>query len=349
MGFEVLDARGDSTAASSAVEPAPVDVLDLDDDVTLTDTSEPPRWHRARSALGGVRHAGPEVLLPALAALVVGALLGGFVTGQQAASDERTARRSELAVVAQVESSSISELAGSVRAEITARVTNSGPEPVELVTDVDGSTPSEDKPVVVTSDGESTGLAPGAGSSVRLAVKLACRGNSVPDLAVTVRTSDGRPHLVPLRSSGSVSTMSALCSNVSAATPSVDAWLRGTTARPVLVIVNGRDTAVRVSLGSPRSLNARALRGLLRVRVTPALPTLIGAGDQRQLPFEVEAVRCVEDLEVLSQLGEISSYPLVVSGPSGEPLPDESSRDALGTQVDLGLLVTQALARACRE
>jgi hypothetical protein len=171
----------------------------------------------------------------------------------------------------------------------------------------------------------------------------------VPDLAVTVRTSDGRPHLVPLRSSGSVSTMSALCSNVSAATPSVDAWLQGTTTRPVLVIVNGRDTAVRVSLGTPRTLNARALRGLLRVRITPALPTLIGAGDQRQLPFEVEAVRCVEDLEVLSQLGEISSYPLVVSGPSGEPLPDESSRDALGTQVDLGLLVTQALARACRE
>lgn len=374
MGYEVMNARGASEPASPMGAVPPVDVVDLShddlthddlthDDLTHDGHHDPLRapWSRrtpdggepARRGLAAglsrLHTSAAAPLLPIMVALVVGALLGGFVTGQRAAAQARAARLSALAVVAQVEASTIGERGGTLQADLTARITNAGPAPVELVTDPAGSLPNRLRPLVVTSiDGHSR-LVSGQNSRVRLQVTLACGVRAMPDLALTVRTADRRQHLVPLQSSsGSDGTLTTLCTDAASSTPTVEARLKGTTARPLLVVMNRRNTAVRVSFASVVSHGSRKAAGLVTILTTPTMPLVLGPLQQREVVLDVRATRCVQDLDVLASLFEVSYPSLLVTDPTGRMLQGSSSGPGAQSGVDISLLVDRAVERACR-
>ena len=347
MGFEVMDARGASPTSTSTEPPIPVDLADEAHVVDLGVPHEPtgdgpPSW---RVRFGQLRSRGDGLLLPVAAALVLGALLGGFVAGQRSAADQRDARASQLAVVAQVESSSVAELRGTVRAELTARVTNAGPEPVALATAPRGTDPNRLAPVVVTGPDQ---LGPGASSVVRVQVLLACGSATMPEVALQVRTADGRGHPVALQSTAAAAgTLSALCADARGSGPaSVRARLGGTTTRPVVTVANDGDVVVGVSFASVVSKGSPDVEGLVTVLTAPAMPLIVGAHGERSVAVTVRARRCVRDFATLGQLTDISFPALIVTDSNGRVLQGGGSGPT-ATSVDLSLLVSQAVARAC--
>jgi len=334
MGYEVMDAHGARQLSSGAIAPAPVDVVDLMADVGPAPPQPPaaPRW---RTALAPGAAGGRGGLLPVAAALVLGALLGGFVSGQRTSADLRAAARSQLAVVAQVESRSLSREAGGVQADLTVRITNSGPDEVDLDTQA-GASPNRLTPVVISGERQ---VGAGQSSTVRVQTLFACRGT--PAVVVTVRTADGRGHEVPLQPPSPDGSLVALCSGAANA-GSVSAGLAGTTTRPVVVVRNDGPAPAGVSFASVVSRGTPEVEGLVTILTTPAMPVVVQARGRRAVAVSVRATRCVRDLGVLARLGEISSPTLVVTDANGAVLPG-------GGSVDLGLLVSQALARACAE
>lgn len=349
MGHEVMDAHGGHQPPSSGS--APVDIVDLGDVSDVSDlgpddgpavdgsrerTTGSPGWRGALSGGGG-----RSVVLPLAVALVAGALIGGFVSGQRSAADQRSAQRAQLAVVAQVESSSGRHRLGVVRAELTARVTNTGPEPVEVESAPGGTEPSRSRPVVVTGGGA---LAPGSSTTVRVQALVPCAradrpGPAVTDLVVTVRTADDRTHGVPLAAASGTS-LEALCGAATGPTARVSARLEGTLAQPVVVIDNEGAAVVGVSFDSVVSKGSADLEGLVTILTTPAMPLIVRAGRERGVAVDVRASRCVRDLDALGGLDDISSPQLIVTDANGAVLSG-------GGSVDLGLLVNQALTRAC--
>ena len=334
MGYEVMDAGGttDATVPNGSAPPVEVTELNPDDAPAVPLATRPSAW---RTALARARSANRSVLLAAGAALVIGALAGGLVTGaRDAASLSADRQRSQLAVVAQVESSSARLQNATVRIDVTAHVTNLGSEPVDLVT------PSR---LAVGPPDER--LPPGKGSSVRLRLRQPCGLVAGRGLAVMVRTADGRLHEVPLRQS---EPLGMLCANSTDPVPRVLARVQGTTERPVLVVTNPRAEPVRVSFASVVSQGSPAVNGLIAVLTEPAMPLAIGAGEQGRATLDVRATRCVEDLATISQLSQISFPALLVSQVNGLGAWGDPGTEDLGGSVDISLLVGQALARACR-
>ncbi len=347
MGFEVMDARGASPTSTSTDPVVPFDLAD--DGTHVVDLGAahepagdgPPSW---RGSVDRLRSRGTGLLLPVAAALVLGALVGGFVAGQRSAADQRGARAAQLAVVAQVESSSVAELRGTVRAELTARVTNAGPEPVGVATVPLGTDPNPLTPVVVTGPDR---LAPGASSVVRVQVLLACGSATMPEVALQVRTADGRGHPVALQSTtAAAGTLTALCADARGAGPAVRARLGGTTTRPVVTIANDGDVVVGVSFASVVSKGSPDVEGLVTILTAPAMPLIVGAHGERSAAVTVRARRCVRDVATLGQLSDISFPALIVTDSNGSVLQGGASGPT-ATSVDLSLLVSQAVARAC--
>lgn len=347
MGYEVMDAHGASPTSATSGHPTPVDLGD--DGADVVDLAEPhgPLDDGPGSTLGWfdrLRSRGDGMVLPVTAALVVGALLGGFVAGQRSAADRQDARRSQLAVVAQVESSSVEERNGALRAELTARVTNAGPEPVELTTTPLGTDPSPLTPVVVTGTNR---LGRGASSVVRVQLLLACGATTVPEVALQVRTADRRTHPVALRSStGPAGSLESLCSDARGAGAGVRARLGGTTTRPLVTISNDGDAVVAVSFASVVSKVSSSVEGLVTILTDPAMPLIIGPDRERSVVITVRAGRCVRDVATLSQLSDISYPALIVTDANGGVLSGGDSGPT-ASSVDLSLLVSQAVARAC--
>ena len=334
MGYEVMDAGGTrhDTAPNESVPPIEVIELNPDDVHAVPLATRPAAW---RTALARARAANRPVLLAAGAALVIGALAGGLVTGaRDAASLTADRQRSQLAVVAQVESSSARLQNATVRIDVTAHVTNLGSEPVDLIT------PS--RLAVGPSDER---LAPGTGSSVRLQLRQPCGLAAERGLAVTVRTADGRLHEVPLRQS---EPLGMLCASSTNPVLRVLARVEGTTERPELVVINPRAEPVRVSFASVVSQGSPAVNGLIAVLTEPAMPLVIGAGEQGRASLDVRATRCVKDLAAISQLSQISFPALLVSRVNGLGAWGDPGTEDIGGSVDISLLVGQALARACR-
>ena len=146
MGYEVMDAGGTrhDTAPNESVPPIEVIELNPDDVHAVPLATRLAAW---RTALARARAANRSVLLAAGAALVIGALAGGLVTGaRDAASLAADRQRSQLAVVAQVESSSARLQNATVRIDVTAHVTNLGSEPVDLITIVDTTHHLQNRP-----------------------------------------------------------------------------------------------------------------------------------------------------------------------------------------------------------
>lgn len=338
MGYEVMDAHGARTAPTGAGDVPPLDVVDLTPDDDPAPAANADRPQRLAALWAGRR----EIVLSVTVALVVGALLGGFVTGQRAAADQRAARRSQLAVVAQLESSSLSRQGAGVQADLTARVTNSGPEEVDVETTSATSTPSRLNPVAVSGG---RALEPGESAAVRVLVLLQCGVTPLPDLAVTVRTADGRPHAVPLQPRYGDGALTALCSDTSAAASLVTARVEGTLGRPVVVVENGGDTVVGVSFASVVSRGTPEVEGLITILTSPGMPLIVGAHRERSVVVNVRATRCASDLRTLSTLTEISRPSLIVTDSNGSVL--QGGAPGGVTSVDLSPLVSQALARAC--
>ena len=346
MGYEVMDAKGTlgSTVTRGSVPPGEVVELGPYAGGTAPAATPPAAWGRALARARTVR---PAVLLALVVALVVGALAGGFVTGQRkAASAAQDGQRSRLSVVAQIEASSASRENATVRIDVTARVTNLGPESVELVSSPQAVLSDRSGELMAEQTGEK--LLPGADASVQLRLVQPCGAPARRGLSVRVRTSDGRTHEVPLRPAGSDGSVGMLCDDGTTPVPPVRARLEGTTARPVLVVTNPRTEAVRVSFASVVSSGSPAVDGLVTVFTEPAMPRLIRAGEQGRVTLDVRATRCVKDIATLSQLTQISFPSLVVVGANGLVLQQESGTEDIGGSVDISLLVNQALARACR-
>ncbi|MEO7745477.1 MAG: hypothetical protein ABIV05_04550 [Actinomycetota bacterium] len=347
MGFEVMDAHG-ATPTSSSTDP--LVPFDLADDgrhvVDLGESHEPagegpPSW---RGSFDRLRSHGGDLVLPVAVALVVGALLGGFVAGQRSGAARLDARASQLAVVAQVESSSVAELSGTVRAELTARVTNAGPEPVAVATEPLGTDPNPLTPVVVTGPDR---LGPGASSVVRVQVLLACGSATMPEVALQVRTADGRGHPVALQSTAAAAgTLTSLCADARGTGPVVRARLGGTTSRPVVTVANDGDVVVGVSFASVVSKGTPDVEGLVTILTSPAMPLIIGAHGERSVAVSVRARRCVRDVATLGGLSDISYPALIVTDSNGRVLQGGGSGPS-ASSVDLSLLVSQAVARAC--
>ncbi len=334
MGYEVMDAGGTRHATVPNGSASPVEVIELtpDDAHAVPLATRPSAW---RTALERARSADRSVPLAAGAALVVGALAGGLVTGaRDAASLSADRQRSQLAVVAQVESSSARLQNATVRIDVTAHVTNLGSQPVDLVT------PSR---LAVGPPDER--LAPGTGSSVRLQLRQPCGLVAERGLAVTVRTADGRLHEVPLRQS---EPLGMLCASSTNPVLRVLARVEGTTERPVLVVTNPRAEPVRVSFASVVSQGSPAVNGLIAVLTEPAMPLVIGAGKQGRAILDVRATRCVKDLAAISQLSQISFPAVLVSRVNGLGAWGDPGTEDIGGSVDISLLVGQALVRACR-
>lgn len=286
-----------------------------------------------------------RTLLTVAVALVVGVLLGTVVAGNRADAAARAERRAALVVDARIATSAItSQRLGDARAQITARVRNLGPEPVELLLDAETAVPSTDDPVTVT--GEPGELVPGASSVVRADVALVCGVQQLPVLVVRVRTSDGRPHDVPLQPFGTGDPLEALCANVTNSTPRVQAELQGSVDRPLLRIRNTRPVAVVVDLPERVSSGPGGLDGL--VTISASLPELVAGLGERTIALQVTARRCERDLDVIEQLGAFARPTLRLTDARGDRLDTSTARDAVGTSVDLTQLVSQALARACR-
>ena len=300
-----------------------------------------------QGALASVRSGRLSLLLLVGAALVVGALLGGFVAGQRnGASTVRDMQRSQLAVVAQIEASSASRQNANVRIDVTARVTNLGPGPVDLVRSQQAEPSERSGELMAEQVGDGERLQPGADASVRLQLIQPCGALARHGLSVRVRTADGRSHDVPLRSAGAEGSFGMLCDGARPVPP-IRSRLEGTTARPVLVVTNPHAEAVRVSFASVVSQGSPPIDGLIAVLTEPAMPLIIGAGEQGRVTLSVRAARCVKDIGTISRLSQISFPSLIVTGTEGQLVKGDTGTEDIGGSVDLSLLVGQALARAC--
>ena len=81
----------------------------------------------------------------------------------------------------------------------------------------------------------------------------------------------------------------------------------------------------------------------MTVLTRPAMPLILGPGQERRTALTVRATRCQRDLGVLGQLDAFAHPSLVVTDPNGTVLQGGSP----GTNVDLSLLVAAAVVRVC--
>lgn len=280
-----------------------------------------------------------------MAALVAGVVLGSVVTHHRGEVTALAERRSTLALDARITGSLIAEQRrGEARIALTARLRNFGPEPIDVVVQPETTVASRQRPVVVT--GAEPRIEPGASTSLAVEMLVRCGQLPLPSLVVQVRTADHLTRSVPLRST-SGNPAETLCSNVTAGTPWVSAEVVGSTDEPMMLVTNGRPTAVRLDLPVRVSYGANGLAGLVTVSTSPRLPLVMPPGGRRLVGLTVTATRCERDLDVVSALDSFAHPALRVTSADGRPLDTSTSPDQVSTRVDLSTLVDQALARAC--
>lgn len=334
MGHEVMDEQGAFGPSAAHAGPQARHVVDLGAD----DGPGEPEVPRARSP----RWRGP--LLPVGAALVVGALLGGFVAAQQSAAAQQAQRRAQLAVVAQVQAATVDRDGTRVSADLTVRVTNAGPEPVTVATQPLGARPSVVQRVVVTGTGR---LAGGSSQVLRVQVLLDCATAAASAPALSVRTADHRTHAVALLPSerSDESTLAAVCADAGDQA-AVRGRVVGTTDHPFVTVTNDGDIPVGVSFASVVSKGDPKVEGLVTLLTTPALPLVVAAHSERRVAISVRVARCVRDVATLAELADVSYPTLVVTDQNGRVLRG-GERGPSAVSVDLSLLVSQAAARTC--
>lgn len=202
-----------------------------------------PRLRRRLAALGRVVAAAGRSLAAApltvqrILTVVTGSMVAGALLGAVAAHAHdgaaRWAQRGVLAVDATAPDLTVSGR-DTLTIETTARVTNHGPTPIQVVTGT-----SRTGLVVAPTGTAGTTVPAGARGSVRATLVVDCQAATlVPMPLLQVRTADGRHHDVPLEvgAFGSTPLREAVCQGSQA--QSVAAAVTGPLERPVLRLTN---------------------------------------------------------------------------------------------------------------
>ena len=339
MGYEVLDSCGRATDLPDDARPPPVDVLEFDDGAARADEKpalapQVRRWlTEAGPLLAAASSTARRTLRVVTGSLLVGATLAGVAIH---ANDERTARRSDRAALAVDISGtdpSVSTSSDSATIVTTARVTNHGPKPIQVVTGTSRTG------LVVASIGTGTTgttVPAGARGTVKATLAVDCGATTmVPVPILQVRTADGRSHDVPLELGvfGSTPLREAVCGG--SQNQNVDASVTGSLDRPVLQLTNRSAKDQRVKVNG-MLLSDGANRPLVTVLTVPAGPLLVRAHGHRDVRLTVRVARCLREAAAVSRIGYVS---LDFTPTDGGPVANSG--------VDVGPLVGAALAGAC--
>lgn len=340
MGYEVLDSFGRATELPDDARPPHADVLDLDDGAARADEKpalapQVRRWlTEAGPLLAAASSTARRTLRVVTGSLLVGAILSGVAIH---ANDERTARRADraaLAVDVLGTDPSVATSSDSATIVTTARVTNHGPAPIQVVTGTSRTG------LVVASIGTEaatgTTVPPGARGTVKATLAVDCGATTlVPVPILQVRTADGRSHDVPIElgAFGSTPLREAVCGG--SQNQNVDASVTGSLDRPVLRLTNRSAKEQRVKVNG-MLLSDGANRPLVTVVTVPAGPLLVRAHGHRDVRLTVRVARCLREAAAVSGIGYVS---LDITPTDGGPLANSG--------VDVGPLVGAALAGAC--
>ena len=333
MGYEVLDAGGQTAREPAGAVPAPREVVDLGSGDPPPD--EPPSGRRDRRRLPG----GMPVLV--LAALVVGALLGAAVSRHSAQQRADAADRATLTVAAQATSVSPFVLPIGMGAQLQVTVTNLGPLPVDVEasdrtrSDTDQGT----REAVVSVLGARTSIGPGTSAAVEMRVPVDCRPGRVISTSVPVRTADGVHHDVPVALPDDGHPPASICPPLNGV-PELRATLVGTVVLPMLELANNTDDPMRVDL-PPQALVPDGDSSLMEVVTRPRLPTTIQPHDRLTVHLRFVAHGCVRDLQDLQRLDVATLTVAPTRLRPGKPLRSDD------VAVDVTAVVAAAMVRNC--
>jgi hypothetical protein len=345
MGYEVLDSgSGRPTDPRRGPSSAPLDVVDLDD--------LPPE---GGPGAGGGRYDGPplgafarlsrsvaetppparRLLGGALAAVLVGAMVGGVAVRGYDDRQAAAADRARLSAVASVKT--VGPAPGATQDEVQlralARVSNLGPLPIRVVTGQ--SLPSDPTIDVLESSPE---VAPGDEADLSITATVRCRSLLLDlDIVVPVLTADGRRHGLPLLGLGDAGATDALCQR---SYDPVQVQLSGSLDRPVLEITNDgpRDLDFTIT-ADEMSQEGPERSPLVTLTTDPSTPVSVRARGSRSVSLVLTARRCVRDLSRLPD-----GIYLLVEG----RLPADNAVVATNG-ANLSALTGAAVARACAD
>lgn len=346
MGYEVIDEHGpvsgaDRSGAASARRQEPYDFDTLQ---PLEPAPAAGERTRGRPELGRLLHL-PAVL--ASCALLVGAVVGGYVVHQHNVGQAAAQQRSVLQAVAVAENQMASGVNGVRVATLTVRLTNFGPEPIRPVLSDNGHAPSQVSPLVQASTGHPEAEAKGGDAMVTMTVPLAC-DQELGDLLLNVRTIDDRVHQVSVHSPDSAALQQdrTMCyDGVSDEPTLVEAGLSGDLDNPYIVIRNKATQARRIWLGEPGPGGSIVGPRGVTIRLVPKLPQDVEGNGTLRLKLVVTANRCERDVAALEQANTWIAFQDTNIGMGVKP-PLDGYRGYIG--VGLSSLITNAFVQACR-
>jgi hypothetical protein len=345
VGYEVIDEHGPVSGADRSVtgstrrqEPYDFDTLE-----PLEPTPSAAERMPGRPDLRRLLHL-PAVL--ASCALLVGAIVGGYVVHQHNVGKAAAQERSVLQAVAVAENQMASGVNGVRVATLTVRLTNFGPEPIQPVLSDDGHTPSQVSPLVQASTEHPEAEAKGGDAMVTITVPLAC-DQELGDLLLPVRTVDHRVHQVSVHSPDSAALQQdrTMCNDGGIDEPTlVEASLSGDLDNPYVVIRNKATQARRIWLGEPGPGGSIVGPRGVTIRLEPKLPQDVEGNGTLRLKLVVTASRCERDVAALEQANTWIAFQDTHIGMGVQP-PLDGYRGYIG--VGLSSLITNAFVRAC--
>lgn len=329
MGYEVLDASGQTAGEPAGAVPAPRDVVDLGDAALATGPA--PARRRVR----------PTTPVLLVGALVAGAVLGAAVSRHSAQQRADAADRAALTVAATSTSVAPFVLPIGMGARLQVTVTNLGP----LAVDVEASdrtrsdTAQGTREPVVTVLGARTSIAPGTAASVEMRVPVDCRAGHRIRTTLPVRTADGAHHDVPVALPDDGRPPATICPPLNGV-PELRATLLGTVLLPMLQLSNNTDDPMRVRL-PPQQLSPDGSAAVIEVVTRPQLPTTIQPHDQLSVHLRFVPHGCVRDLQDLQRLDIATLTVSPTRLRPGRPLLSDD------VPVDVTAVVAAAMVRAC--
>ena len=337
----MLDSGGPASSAPPGSSPSPpdtplgptTDVVNLDPPTAGDD--EPP----LAQPTGRPRRSTRRPAAVALAALVVGALLGGLLTSRQTSLATRAERESTLAVAAQATEVSRFPLPIGAGAELLVTVQNLGPAPVSVVDSTSSSPGARVRRALVTMIEAAPSIDPGGSARVEIRVPIDCRPRRVITARLPVRTADGKEHSVPVTLPDGGRPPPGLCPQVTD-NAALQATLTGSVIRPTLQLTNLTDRTVEVSL-PPQGLSPLVANSVVAVTTRPSLPVRIPARGELTVTLRFMSRTCVQELQDLQRL-DVASLAVMASvlTPGG---PVQGGQ----VPVDVTAVVAAAMVRTC--
>ncbi len=346
MGYEVLDAGGGDLDLPTSPFPRS-DVVPIDDllepaaQLDAIPRQPGPRPGQRQASRDGTGLGRQAQVVGIVAALLVGTVLGGAWARRHAAQQEAAARADAVEVVAFI--TAVDSVLGGPYADLTVRLVNSGPLPVQLVTTAYGALPTQGRPVVRPLGGAST-ISSGGELSANVRVAVDCTGRSTPSavIRVPIRTANGAVHPVTATDAGAIANIppgNAPCSASDG--PSLEVQVAGTLRRPTLQLINTTNRALVVDLDITRSPFVAQSTNFSVLHLTPALPKLILPQERLVLNVLLTPWACPEGLSIVLN-SQVSPYIVLTAGAIGAT---ELAQEPIG--VDLSTLWGAALARNC--